>query len=81
MSEPIFIPATTLTEFLVNAEKAESMIKENTGARLTFGKIVRKRRRQSTPVEELDEVKEKRFKEEEERAEKRVTKADKAWRP
>ncbi|KAH9204218.1 hypothetical protein DL95DRAFT_529357 [Leptodontidium sp. 2 PMI_412] len=80
MSEPIFIPATTLTEFHVNAEKVESMIKENTGARLTLGKIVRKRRRQSTPVEELDEVKEKRFKEEEERAEKRVRKADKAWR-
>ncbi|TVY58864.1 hypothetical protein LSUE1_G009739 [Lachnellula suecica] len=81
MSERVFIPATTLTIFLNNAEKAESMIKENMGAKVTLGKVVKKRRRQSTPIEELDETKEKTFKEEEERAEKRARKADKAWKP
>lgn len=81
MPELIFIPAATLTEFLVNAEQAEAMIKENIGARLTLGKVVRKRRRQSTPMGGLDEAKEKKFKADEARAEKRVTKTDKAWRP
>jgi hypothetical protein len=81
MSEIIFIPATTLVEFLVDAEKAELMIKENTGVRQVLGKVVKKRRRQSTPVEDLDDVREEKFKEQEARAEKRARKEDKAWEP
>jgi len=81
MSEIIFIPATTLVEFLVDAENAELMIKENTGVRQVLGKVVKKRRRQSTPVEHLDDVREEKFKAEEARAEKRAKKEDKAWEP
>jgi hypothetical protein len=81
MPEEIFIPATTLTEFLVNAENAEVMIKENTGVRHVLSKVVRKRRRQSTPADEIDEIKEKKFIDEVERAEKRAKREDKDWRP
>lgn len=81
MSEIIFIPATTLVEFLVDAENAELMLKENTGVRQVLGKVVKKRRRQSTPVEDLDDVREEKFKEQEARAEKRARKEDKAWEP
>jgi hypothetical protein len=35
------------------------MIKENTGVRQVLGKVVKKRRRQSTPVEHLDDVRRK----------------------
>ncbi len=81
MSETIFIPATTLSGFLVKAENAETMIKDNTRVRQILGKVVRKLRRQSTPAEELNELKEEEFKKEEERAEKRARQVDKAWRP
>lgn len=81
MSEMIFIPATTLTEFLLDAENAELKIRENTGVREVLGKVVRKRRRQSTPAEELDELKEKKFRDEVERVEKRARREDKGWRP
>ncbi len=56
------------------------MVKENAGAIQVLSKVVRKRGRQSTPKEELDVVKKKSFKMEEKRFEKRITKADKAWR-
>lgn len=81
MSEEILIPAATLAEFLADAENAELMIKENAGVRQVPGKLLRKRRRQSMPAEELDEVKEERFKKEEERAEKRARRGDEARRP
>ncbi|KFY69202.1 hypothetical protein V496_00433 [Pseudogymnoascus sp. VKM F-4515 (FW-2607)] len=55
MSEEILIPATTLAEFLADAENAELMIKENAGVRQVPGKVLRKRRRASTPAEDLDE--------------------------
>jgi hypothetical protein len=55
------------------------MIKKNTGVRQVLGKVVKKRRRQSTPVEHLDDVREEKFKAEEARAEKRARKEDKAW--
>jgi hypothetical protein len=79
MSERIFIPATTLADFLANAEKAESVIKDDTREIQVLRKTLRKRMRQSTPMEELDEGKEKRFKTPEERVGEAVMKADKAW--
>ncbi|OBT82395.1 hypothetical protein VE02_09586 [Pseudogymnoascus sp. 03VT05] len=81
MSEPIFIPTKTLTEYLFDAEKAEVMLKGNTGARQVLGDLVRRRKRLSTPVEELDKMTEKWFREEEERANRRAWRADKGWRP
>jgi hypothetical protein len=56
------------------------MIKDRSGVEQAFDKRVKKRRRDSTPAEELDSAKEEVFREDEVRAEKRVMNRDRAYR-
>jgi hypothetical protein len=81
MPEPIFISAATLARFLASAEDADSMVKEKQGAKAALPSSVRKRRRPSTPEEELSEGAEGRYRADEERAEKRARADDATWIP
>lgn len=81
MPEKIFVPATTLTHFLAEAEGEALMRREYNGVMDALAEGVRKRRRQSTPVDEVDEVKEMKLAEDMERVEKRARKEDKDWTP
>jgi hypothetical protein len=80
MNQQIFIPATTLTEFLVEAENADLMIRQGKGEQLAL-KGVRKIWRQRTPDEEIDEEDEDAIQDEERMVEDRMSAEDETWSP
>jgi hypothetical protein len=76
----LFISSAKLCEYLRDAESSESTSKPNSGVFETLPPHIMKRRRSSTPAEELNTDDEHRFKEDEERAVKRFQRKDSSYR-
>jgi hypothetical protein len=72
----IFIPSNALCAYLDRAENRESTIKQERGVVKPLKSNVRKRRRQSTPPEELQSDRETRFLQDEHKASQRSMRDD-----
>ncbi|KAJ8058571.1 hypothetical protein OCU04_012749 [Sclerotinia nivalis] len=68
----IYIPVATLCSYIELAENRTTMIKQRKGIFDSIEPRVRKRPRESTPPEELDQRRERRFRESEERVVKQA---------
>ncbi|TVY84676.1 hypothetical protein LSUE1_G000925 [Lachnellula suecica] len=68
LRDPIILPANKLYSLLEDAEDAASVVGQQTGIITTNKPWIRKRRRESSPLEELTQRDEKRFRADESRA-------------
>jgi hypothetical protein len=72
MTQRIFIPSSTLYDFVTRAEDDAEKVKKRKGKMVQLKRGTKKRRRQKTPPEELISDDEQRFLEEEERIAKKM---------
>ncbi|TVY90308.1 hypothetical protein LAWI1_G003603 [Lachnellula willkommii] len=80
LRDPIWISAHTLCACLEGAENTASIVKQKAGVVRSTKPWVRKRRRESTPPEELKHKDEKRFRAHETRAEDDAAKDDSSYK-
>ena len=80
LNDPICIPASTLYSYLEPAEQNVALLKQKRGAVTDKKQWVRKRRRQRTPPEELDDSREAKFRKIEEKAMAKAEKDDSSYR-
>lgn len=79
-NDPICISARTLCSYLDRAEQDAAMLKENNGVTRAETPWVRKRRRQRTPPEELDDMREAKFQRTEESVVFKAEKDDSSYK-
>ena len=80
LRDPIILPADKLYSLLEHADDVASVIREQAGIVTTSKPWVRKRRRESSPLEELSRRDEERFCASENRAEDQTTRDDSSYR-
>jgi len=80
LRDPIILPANKLYSLLQQAEDAASVVGQQTGIVTTDKPWVRKRRRESSPLEELTQRDEKRFRADESRAADQTTRDDSSYK-
>jgi hypothetical protein len=80
LRDPITLPADKLYSLLEAAEDAASIVGQQTGIITTKKPWIRKRRRESSPLEELTQRDEKRFRAEESRAADQTIKDDSSYK-
>jgi hypothetical protein len=80
LRDPIVISANTLSSFLEHAEDKESVVGQHIGVVTSAKPWVRKRRRETTPPEELKHSDEKRFRTDEKRAADQAIKDDSSYK-
>jgi len=80
LCDPIIIPANKLYSLLEQAEDAASVIEQQTGIVTTGKPWIRKRRRESSPLEELTQRDERRFRANESRAADQTRRDDSSYK-
>ena len=80
LRDPIILPANKLYSLLEHAEDAASVVGQQAGIVTTNKPWVKKRRRESSPLEELTQRDEKHFCANENRAEDQTTRDDSSYK-
>ncbi len=79
LNDDILISSQDLCKYLDDAERRASTVRQKKGVVNPKPAQLTKRRRQSTPPDDLDEAREQRFRDEEERARKRRAQDDSSY--
>jgi len=80
LNDRVYISSATLCAYLDHAEEKAVVIEEDRGVVRPTKPWVRKRRRQETPSETLDQTREKRFREDEKRAADEAVREDSSYK-
>ncbi|MCJ1395237.1 hypothetical protein MMC18_008120 [Xylographa bjoerkii] len=80
LRDPIYLPTNKLCSLLEHAEDAASVVGQQTGIITANKPWVRKRRRESSPLEELTQTDEKRFRADESKAADQTTRDDSSYK-